>query len=118
MLIDEGARLLVQARDVELEGGPLDAPLAAAADLDCRQFTITHEGIGLCRRDVQQLCYIGKGEEPSAVLKHACIVTRIPRRASRCPQSCYRIRNCGQAFACPISVSDRCSFRARGQVMT
>lgn len=60
---DKLAGLGVHPADVVLEFGCLDAPLAPASDLDCREVATPDEGVGLCGRDVQGFGDICEGEK-------------------------------------------------------
>jgi len=59
----KGTSLVVHATDVRLELVALDAPLSAAPNLDGLEFSAPDQRIRLRRRDVEDLCDVGEGEE-------------------------------------------------------
>lgn len=61
-------RLLVGRCDVLFEFTLFDPPLAAATNLDGRQFSTAHQCIRLGRGNVQDLADIGQREEPGHLL--------------------------------------------------
>ena len=82
VLVDERPGLGVHPLDELLELGPLDAPLAAPADLDRRQVAAPDQGVDLRAGGVEHLGDVGERQE-AGVVGHGAIVppTRAPRDA-------------------------------------
>lgn len=84
MIVHKLPSLGVHVGNVLFENIGFDPPLSPAAHFDGREFTISHQGVGLRGRDVQCFGDIGQREEA----RHDAMVPKILKKASPLGRSC------------------------------